>query len=345
MDTRLTMLTQWVRSLPGFDQATPQPVSGDASFRRYFRVSGDPHGTGSQHYIVMDAPPEHEDCKPFVAIAHHWRSLDIAVPDVVYEDLTRGFLLLEDFGDQLMLSALNTDNADRLYGAAMEELVRIQSAGDTPDYPLPAYDTALLEREMNLFPDWLLTRQLGLTLGNGERALLETTFAFLRESALAQPEVAVHRDYHSRNLLVRTGTDRPGVIDFQDAVRGPVTYDLVSLLKDCYIRWPEERIRQWTEQFRLLSKDAGLHKADQASFRQWLELMGMQRHLKAAGIFARLAIRDGKTGFLKDVPRTVGYLVEASSRQAALRHFHEWLTDTVVPAIEQQIGPVETSGQ
>ncbi|MCL7943199.1 phosphotransferase [Marinobacter sp. ATCH36] len=345
MDTRLKMLTQWVRDLPGFDQATPRPVSGDASFRRYFRVTGDPHGTGSHDYIVMDAPPEHEDCKPFVAIAQYWRSLDIAVPDVVEEDLTRGFLLLEDFGDQLMLNALNTGNADRLYGAAMDELVRIQRAGDTPDFPLPAYDTALLDREMALFPDWLLTRKLGLTLGNGERALLDTTFAFLRESALAQPEVAVHRDYHSRNLLVRPDTERPGVIDFQDAVRGPVTYDLVSLLKDCYVRWPEDRISQWAEHFRVLSANAGLHKADQATFRQWLELMGMQRHLKAAGIFARLAIRDGKTGFLKDVPRTVGYLVEASSRQAALRHFHEWLTDTVVPAIEQQIGPVETSGQ
>ncbi|MDX1458914.1 MAG: phosphotransferase [Marinobacter sp.] len=344
MDTRLTMLTQWVRSLHGFDQATPQPVSGDASFRRYFRVSGDPHGLGSQHYIVMDAPPEHEDCRPFVAIAHYWHSLDIAVPAVIEEDLTRGFLLLEDFGDQLMLSALDAGNADRLYSAAMAELVRIQRAGDTPDYPLPPYDIALLDREMALFPDWLLTQKLGLRLDNCEKALLDTTFAFLRESALAQPEVAVHRDYHSRNLLVRPETDRPGVIDFQDAVRGPVTYDLVSLLKDCYIRWPEERIRQWTEQFRVLSADAGHHKADHATFRQWMELMGMQRHLKAAGIFARLAIRDGKTGFLKDIPRTVGYLVEASSRQAALRHFHEWLTDTVVPAVERQIGPVETSG-
>jgi aminoglycoside/choline kinase family phosphotransferase len=345
MDTRLTMLTQWVRDLPGFDQATPEPVSGDASFRRYFRVSGDLDGTGPQPYVVMDAPPEHEDCRPFVAIAHHWRSLDIAVPDIVHEDLTRGFLLLEDFGDALMLGAVNQANADRLYGAAMDELVHIQRADDSSDYPLPAYDIALLDREMALFPDWLLTQQLGLALSNGERALLDTTFAFLRESALAQPDVAVHRDYHSRNLLVRPDTTRPGVIDFQDAVRGPITYDLVSLLKDCYVRWPEDRVNQWTEYFRVLSAEAGLHKADSDTFRQWFELMGMQRHLKAAGIFARLAIRDGKTSFLKDVPRTVGYLVEASSRQAALRHFHEWLTDTVVPPIEQQIGPVETSGQ
>lgn len=345
MDTRLKMLSQWIRDLPGFEQATPEPVSGDASFRRYFRVSGDPHGTGQKTYIVMDAPPEHEECGPFVAIAHHWHSLDIAVPDVIHEDLTHGLLLLEDFGDQLMLNAVNDQNADQLYGGALDELLRIQQASDTQDYPLPAYDLALLDREMALFPDWLLTRKLGLELSNVERALLDTTFAFLRESALAQPEVAVHRDYHSRNLLVRPGTNRPGVIDFQDAVRGPVTYDLVSLLKDCYVRWPEERIRQWTEDYRLLSAQAGLHKADRDTFRQWLELMGMQRHLKAAGIFARLAIRDGKTGFLKDIPRTVGYLVEASSRQAALRHFHEWLTDTVVPAIEQQIGPMGAPGQ
>lgn len=345
MDTRLTMLTQWVRDLPGFDQAIPEPVSGDASFRRYFRVNGAPNGTEPKPYIVMDAPPEHEDCHPFVAIAHHWRRLDIAVPDIVHEDLTRGFLLLEDFGDALMLGAANQTNADRLYGAAMDELVRIQKADDPSDYPVPAYDIALLDREMALFPDWLLTRQLGLTLSNGERALLDTTFAFLRESALAQPNVTVHRDYHSRNLLVRPGTTRPGVIDFQDAVHGPITYDLVSLLKDCYIRWPEDNINKWTDYFRGLSAEAGLHNADSDTFRLWLELMGMQRHLKAAGIFARLAIRDGKTSFLKDIPRTVGYLVEASSRQAALRHFHQWLTETVVPPIEQKIGPVETSGQ
>jgi len=346
MDTRLQQLTQWVRQFPGLAQSQPVPVSGDASFRRYFRVLGQGVDSASRHgpFIVMDAPPEHEDCQPFVALARHWHRQGIAVPDVIEADLEQGFLLLEDFGDQLMLGQLDDHSADHLYSGAMAELCRIQQLNDAADYPLPPYDTALLEREMALFPDWLLEQQLGLTLSNSERALLDTTFALLRESALAQPEVTVHRDYHSRNLLVRPDSPTPGVIDFQDAVRGPVTYDLVSLLKDCYIRWPEHRVQQWTEQYRLLSRAAGLHHADAETFRQWFELMGMQRHLKAAGIFARLALRDGKTGYLGDIPRTVGYLVEASSRQPALRHFHGWLLDRVVPEIGQQLAPANGQG-
>ncbi|SDW04234.1 aminoglycoside phosphotransferase family protein [Marinobacter mobilis] len=336
MDIRLSQLTDWVRQFPGLAQASPRPVSGDASFRRYFRVTN--HDTT---FIVMDAPPEHEDCHPFVAIARHWHSHGVAVPAVVEQDLAQGFLLLEDFGDRLLLGQLDATNADRCYRGAMAELLSIQQLPADPAFPLPPYDNALLNREMALFPDWLLTRQLGLELSNGERCLLDTSFTFLRESALAQPEVTVHRDYHSRNLLVRPDTDRPGVIDFQDAVRGPITYDLVSLLKDCYVRWPESDVERWLEHYRQLSLDAGLHHADAATFRQWFELMGMQRHLKAAGIFARLAIRDGKTGYLGDIPRTVQYLVDASARQGALRHFHEWLLETVMPAIETQLQGTE----
>ena len=343
MDNRLRTLTQWVRQFPGFEKAEPQPVSGDASFRRYFRVLGTPDPKGStQPFIVMDAPPEHEDCKPFVAIARHWDEHGIAVPRILGKDLEQGLLLLEDFGDTLMLAALTESTADTLYHSALDELVSIQQSTSPPDYPLPAYDTELLDREMALFPDWLLTKKLGLTLDNSERALLDTTFGILRESALAQPTVTVHRDYHSRNLLVRPGTNCPGVIGFQDAVCGPVTYDLASLLKDCYINWPAARVEQWSERFRKQSLDAGLHKADCDTFHQWFELMGMQRHLKAAGIFARLDIRDGKPGYLADIPRTVCYLVKASGRQSALRHFHEWLIDRVLPAIEATIGSVET---
>ncbi|WP_150911286.1 aminoglycoside phosphotransferase family protein [Marinobacter halotolerans] len=343
MDNRLQTLTQWVKQFPGFEMADPQPVSGDASFRRYFRVHGKPEGRNeAQPFIVMDAPPEHEDCRPFVAIAKHWRSQGVAVPEILNQDLDQGLLLLEDFGDTLMLGALTEANADALYKGALDELLAIQQATSAPDYPLPPYDAQLLDREMALFPDWLLTQKLGLTLDNSERALLDTTFAFLRESALAQPTVTVHRDYHSRNLLVRPGTDLPGVIDFQDAVCGPVTYDLVSLLKDCYINWPTARVQQWQEEFRQQSRSAGVHNADPDTFHQWFELMGMQRHLKAAGIFARLDIRDGKPGYLGDIPRTVCYLVHASGQQPALRHFHEWLTDRVLPAIEETIGSVET---
>ncbi|HET8848764.1 MAG TPA: phosphotransferase [Marinobacter sp.] len=339
MDNRLQLLTDWVRQRPGFEHVTPEPVSGDASFRRYFRV----FDNQAQSYIVMDAPPEHEDCGPFLAIARHWHRAGIAVPRVHDDNLTLGFLLLEDLGDSLMLPTLNAHTADAHYRNALDELVRIAALPAPAGYPLPHYDAALFDREMALFPDWLLEKHLKLTLTNSTLSLLETAFRRLRESALTQPEVTVHRDYHSRNLLIRDGHHAPGVIDFQDAVRGPVTYDAVSLLKDCYIRWPQAQVSQWLEHYRLVSLTAGLHNADRDTFTQWFELIGIQRHLKAAGIFARLAIRDGKTGYLADIPRTVSYIRDATARQCAFRAFHEWLCDEVIPAIESTIGPVPLS--
>lgn len=337
MDIRLQRLTEWVRQRPGFDTARPEPVSGDASFRRYFRAWQETPEQPRKPFIIMDAPPEHEDCRPFVTIARHWRDHGINVPAIIAEDLEQGFLLLEDFGDQLMLATLTQANADTLYRQALDELARI---GQIPEHGLPLYDEALLDREMALFPDWLLEKHLQLPLGNLDRAMLDTAFGLLKESALAQPAVTVHRDYHSRNLLIVPECQQPGVIDFQDAVRGPVTYDAVSLLKDCYLRWPEAKVQEWLEYYRIAGLEAGLHRADPDTFTQWFELMGMQRHLKAAGIFARLAMRDGKTGFLADIPRTVGYLRDASARQPALRHFHEWLCEVVIPAIERRIGPL-----
>ncbi|WP_417515763.1 aminoglycoside phosphotransferase family protein [Marinobacter sp.] len=340
MDNRLQMLTSWVRQFPGFENADVLPVSGDASFRRYFRAFKKGTDGSSTSFIIMDSPPEKEDCAPFVSIGSHWHQAGITVPQIFEADPERGFLLLEDFGDQLMLGQLSPDTANTLYQSALDELVLIQQLPAPPDYPLPAYDTALLNREMALFSDWLLEGYLELKLDNIEKSMLDTTFALLRESALAQPKVTVHRDYHSRNLLVLEKSGRPGVIDFQDAVTGPVTYDAVSLLKDCYIQWPEERICKWLENFREQTLAAGLHRADRDTFRQWFELMGMQRHLKAAGIFARLAMRDGKPRYLEDIPRTMGYLLTASKRQPALRHFHDWLTAVAVPRIEELIGPV-----
>lgn len=342
MDNRLQMLTAWVRQFPGLENANAEPVSGDASFRRYFRVWDVPSDS-TRHatpFIVMDSPPAQEDCEPFVKLGRHWRELGIKVPQIVQADPERGFLLLEDFGDQLMLGQLNQNTANTLYQGALDELVLIQQLPAAENYTLPRYDTALLNREMALFRDWLLEGYLGLELDNIEKSMLDTTFALLRESALAQPEVTVHRDYHSRNLLVCGQSNRPGVIDFQDAVTGPVTYDAASLLKDCYIQWSEEQIYLWLEAFREQTLEAGLHRADSATFRQWFELMGMQRHLKAAGIFARLAMRDGKPRYLADIPRTVGYVLTASERQPALRHFHQWLAAVVVPKIESLIGPI-----
>ncbi|MCK0163381.1 phosphotransferase [Marinobacter sp. S6332] len=340
MDNRLQMLTTWVSQFPGFENAEAIPVSGDASFRSYFRVRKMDTNGSEESFIVMDSPPELEDCRPFVHIGRHWLASGIMVPNIIEADPARGFLLLEDFGDQLMLGQLTPDTVDSLYQSALDELLLIQQVTAHPDNPLPAYDAALLNREMALFRDWLLEGYLGLELDNIEKSMLDTTFALLRESALAQPEVTVHRDYHSRNLLVRERNSRPGVIDFQDAVTGPITYDPVSLLKDCYIQWPEERIYGWLEIFRKQSLEAGLHRADSDTFRQWFELMGMQRHLKAAGIFARLAMRDGKQRYLDDIPRTLGYLLTASKRQPALRHFHDWLATVAVPKAEELIGPL-----
>ncbi|WP_148864390.1 aminoglycoside phosphotransferase family protein [Marinobacter fonticola] len=331
MDSRLSALTDWVAQQPGFESAQPVTVSGDASFRRYFRVA---RANDGRTFIVMDAPPEKEDVRPFIAIARHWHEQGVQVPAIHAENLDQGFLLLDDFGDALLLGQLNPDNVDHYYGKALAALVGIQQTGEPEDYTLPLYDTALLEREMALFRDWLIEKHLGLTLSDQEHCLLDTTFALLKEAALAQPRVPVHRDYHSRNLLVVD--DDLGVIDFQDAVRGPVTYDLVSLIKDCYIRWPEDQLSRWIEDFRQLTLQAGTHRADADTFRQWVELMGMQRHLKASGIFARLAIRDGKPRYLDDIPRTVGYLTEASARQPALRHFNEWLESRVIPALNQK---------
>jgi aminoglycoside/choline kinase family phosphotransferase len=340
MDNRLQMLTAWVKQFPGFENAEVRPVSGDASFRRYFRVCKTAANGSNVPFIVMDSPPVQEDCRPFISIGRHWQQAGITVPKIFEADPVSGFLLLEDFGDQLMLGQLNPGNASTLYQSALDELVLIQQVSAPPDGPLPVYDAALLNREMALFRDWLLEGYLGLKLDNIEKSMLDTTFALLRESSLAQPKVTVHRDYHSRNLLVREQSRRLGVIDFQDAVTGPVTYDAVSLLKDCYIQWPEEQVCEWLEAFRKQTLKAGLHRADSDTFRQWFELMGMQRHLKAAGIFARLAMRDGKPLYLEDIPRTVGYLLNASKRLPALIHFHDWLAAVAVPRIENLIGPL-----
>lgn len=335
MDQRYDAMLAWLDRVLTEAPGTPEPVAGDASFRRYFRVQT-PQGSR----IVMDAPPEKESCTAFTALTRHWHALGLHVPALLAEDHAQGFLLLEDLGDRLYLEALtNERTADRLYGDALAALVRIQGLPSPPDHPLPLYDRERLQQEMQLFPDWLLEQKLGLQLSSQEQAMLATTFATLTESALAQPRVTVHRDYHSRNLLVAE-SNNPGIIDFQDAVTGPITYDAASLLRDCYIAWPLEKVHQWLEDYRIRAQEAGLHQADEATFQQWFELMGIQRHLKASGIFARLDQRDGKPRYLTDIPRTLGYIIAAARRQPALEHFGDWLAERVAPAVEP-MGPSE----
>lgn len=334
MGQRLSSLKEWVEQT--FDELNIDlapdwqclPVSGDASFRRYFRLLS--HGMS---WILMDAPPEKEDSHPFVHIARAWEPLDIHAPIVHAVDFDKGFMLLSDLGDELYLDHLNDDTADHLYSNAFSALTRLQQCQAVEGYQLPQYDVPLLQREMDLFRDWFVRDLLGIKLGPGVNHLFEEVSRFLIGSALQQPQVCVHRDYHSRNLMVN-GDQTPGVIDFQDAVIGPVTYDLVSLLRDCYIDWPELRVYGWVDQFgEMLVADELLETYDRAQFYQWFDLMGAQRHLKAVGIFARLNLRDGKPGYLGDIPRTLNYIVRVAGRYDALQTFAAWLQDIVIPAM------------
>ena len=302
-DSRLANLTQWVIEDLGFAGASIAPASVDASFRRYFRVTRD-----ADSYIVMDAPPDKEDSGPFLQVARILGGLNLNVPIILARDMERGFLLLSDLGSRQYLDALGLDGgADELYADALKALRTMQTADAGISRGLPRYDRAMLLREMELLPEWFLARHLGLTIDARERAMLSRLFESLAEAAVSQPACFVHRDYHSRNLLI-TPENNPGILDFQDAMWGPVTYDLASLLKDCYIAWPPARVRQWALQYRESLLEAGFKlDADAAQFMRGFDLTGLQRHIKVLGIFARLFYRDGKSQYLKDLPRVLAY--------------------------------------
>lgn len=307
---RLALLHDWLRAQFPRHSLNLEPASGDASFRRYFRVRLD-----GESRIVMDAPPQHEDCRPYLHVAQLFGACGVHVPRVLAQDLRLGALLLTDLGATTYLEALNADTADALYRDALEALIRIQLASREGE--LPAYDEALLTREMRLFPDWYVARRLGARLSPGQTAVLDSTFQQVLKNNLAQPRVYVHRDYHSRNLMV--SAPNPGVLDFQDAVYGPITYDLASLFKDAYIAWEEERVLEWVIRYWERAKKAGLPvDPDFARFYLDFEWMGVQRHLKVLGIFARLYHRDGKEGYLKDLPRVMDYLRKACARYREL---------------------------
>jgi len=290
---RLHQITRWLRAdlgLPAFELV---PASSDASFRRYFRISFD-----DASRIVMDAPPEHEDVRPFAAVARALHEVGVNVPQVLAEAPEAGLLLLSDLGSTSYLDALNEESVERLYGDALGSLAVMQVCA--PTRGLPPYDRELLNRELALFTDWYLARHLELTLSAAEEAMLARVFELLVESALEQPQVFVHRDYHSRNLMV--ASHNPGILDFQDAVAGPITYDLVSLLRDAYIEWPRARVDDWVMGYHDLALDSGLLRDRmEGQFMRWFDLMGAQRFFKVAGIFARLSHRDGKDGYLADI--------------------------------------------
>src|SRR5512135_339477 len=311
MDSRLEALRRWLAAQLGHSDFSLAPASEDASFRRYFRARL-PDG---RSYVVMDAPPEKEDCRPFVHVARLLRAAGLNAPEVHAQDEARGFLLLTDLGTRSYLQALDERSAAPLMRDATEALVRWQLA--TRAGMLPPYDEALLRREMELFPEWYLGRHLGLRLSQAQRAELDAALYRLAASALAQPAVFVHRDYMPRNLMVCE--PNPGVLDFQDAVLGPISYDIVSLLRDAFISWDEERVLDWCVRYWEAARRAALPvDADFAAFWRSFEWMGLQRHLKVLGIFARLNYRDGKEKYLEDTPRFVGYARAVARRYAEL---------------------------
>ncbi|GMR17281.1 MAG: N-acetylmuramate/N-acetylglucosamine kinase [Gammaproteobacteria bacterium] len=307
-------LIAWLSGIDGYAGVEPVPASADASFRRYFRVAA-----GGSSRIVMDAPPAREDSGPYVRIAAFLRDMGLHAPSVFAADLERGFLLLTDLGTTQYLQALRDDPglADSLYADALRALATLQQQGATVQGQLPPYSAALLQAEMELFREWLCQRHLGLHFAADDLERWRQTCDFLVENALQQHQVFVHRDYHSRNLML-TGRDNPGILDFQDALEGPYTYDLVSLLKDCYISWPASRVRGWAMLFYEFLADDVKALADAGLFMRQFELMGVQRQLKAAGIFARLNYRDGKPSYMQDIPRTLGYISEIAPRYPQL---------------------------
>lgn len=333
-DLRLERLRLWLGELGGFDLQDIVPASADASFRRYFRVS---RGDATTR-IVMDAPPEQEDLSTYLRVSAMLEGCGVHVPQLHAADTALGFAALEDLGSVHMLTALGSGHdAQLLYAQALDALAGLQLAGAQAALQLPAYDRPTLLREMQLLPDWYCRRHLQFAPTADELRMLATTFELLVVEALAQPQVFVHRDYHSRNLMI-TGVRSPGVIDFQDALRGPVAYDPVSLLKDCYVQWPRDRVAGWVEGFRdrLLAGGAEGRALAGASFEQflrWFDWIGLQRHIKVLGIFARLCWRDGKPGYLGDLQRTLNYVQATAGSYPELGAFAAFVDTRLAPGL------------
>ncbi len=320
-DNRAQLLQDWLHSLFDMVENSFKPVSGDASFRRYFRfIAKNEMGLEQLSLIAVDAPPELEDSQRFIDIALLLSEHKLPAPQI-YMASDNGFYVQQDFGDQLLLGCLNESSADHLYAIAMNHIAAMQQVDSSS---LPNYNSELLQIEMRLFTDWYLVKHLNHTLTDSDKQILASTYQLLEGNALEQPQAFVHRDYHSRNLMV-LDYDKLGIIDFQDAVRGPITYDLVSLLRDCYTDWPQQKIDSWIKQFM-----SGLpNQYDHSQFVRWFDLMGMQRHLKAIGIFSRLNYRDKKSSYLSDIPHTMNYVLTISNKYKELKPFHTFVSKLI----------------
>ncbi len=331
MSERIFQLKNWLITQLNTEEFSLLPVTNDASFRRYYRVT-----LAGAILIAMDAPPDKEDCHPFVNLSQRLIDSGLNAPEVIAKQFEQGFLLLTDLGSQLYLDQLSmasTQQVENLYAAAINALIVMQVHTSSKD--ISNYDHRLLHAEMNLFRDWLVSQHLHYQLSSQQTIELADCFEKLSQSALSQPCVFVHRDYHSRNLMV-VPKHNPGILDFQDAVKGPITYDLVSLLRDCYIAWPLDQVNRWALSYYQLAQSADLMKGiDENEFLRWFDWMGIQRHLKASGIFARLYHRDGKSGYLKDIPRTLNYIVEVAGNYPELLSLSELVRDLILPACQK----------
>jgi aminoglycoside/choline kinase family phosphotransferase len=309
MNMREAAIHQWLGdcSYSGFNL---EVASADASFRQYWRMT---HQKDS--YIVMDAPPEKESCDAFIHVDELLRQAGLSAPEILEQDLQQGFLLLTDFGCQDYLGQLNPDSENKLYSDAIQALLQMQTRIATDE--LPGYGEPLLNREMDLFHGWFLGELLDIRLTDHQSNLWQSAKKTLIANALQQPEVFVHRDFHSRNLM-KIQSGNPAILDFQDAVKGPLTYDLVSLLRDCYIEWPVQRVESLAKEYYKLAREKNLLDVSHEKFIYWFNLMGIQRHLKAVGIFSRLNIRDGKPGYLKDIPRTLNYVISVGREESSM---------------------------
>ncbi len=327
-DKRAIALLDWLKNETSLNAHSLVLASSDASFRRYFRATA-PHSS----YIIMDAPPDKEPIEPFIHVAALLKRSNVHVPTIYYKNLQQGFLVLDDFGSRCLLDVLTTDNADLYYGNALNELFKLQANTCIKNANLPDYNQALLTEELALFYDWFIQKLLGQTIPENRQQDLNT---LLIDSALAQPQVCVHRDYHSRNLMV-VDAKTIGVIDFQDAVIGAITYDLVSLLRDCYISWSEQKLNTWLTRYYQRLFDDKMLSVSFPTFKRWFDLMGLQRHMKAIGIFSRLHLRDHKSAYLNDIPRTMAYIEKISQNYPELEAFYHWLKQHILPTYQQKL--------
>lgn len=334
MNTQREQLIQtWITSVLQSENCEIKFLAGDASFRRYARIT-----LNNKTFMLMDAPPDQEDCVPFVTIDEFFDQHGVRVPHILAKDLEHGFLLLEDFGDVVLSTLLNDQTVDAHYAQSFKQLIQLQSIDGTGE--LPEYSYEKLISEMELLTDWLLP-SLKIQPTQDEIALIKRSFAILANAAVAQPQVIVHRDFHSRNLMQIEGETEQGVIDFQDAVIGADTYDLISITRDAYVQWNADRVYGWFKTFYDLLPDSSKQDRHFEQFKQDADMMAIQRHIKILGIFVRLFERDGKSGYLKDLPRVMWYLLEESKPYTELAPFIQFMQTRVLPKFEEKFGKYE----